>query len=115
MKLKFLLEYARKVINDWHLAIFSPCRGKDLIARYTCYAMPDEEAIGYCISLIEARIPPPAICAYSGADKWKYSAVSEESTILTGCVDFDTSMNIRYGGICDNANSQKFGISDILL
>ena len=23
-------------------------------------------------------------------------AVSEESTILTGCVDFDTSMNIRY-------------------
>jgi hypothetical protein len=21
-------------------------------------------------------------------------------TILTGCVDFDTSMNIRYGGIC---------------
>ena len=33
-------------------------------------------------------------------------AVSEESTILTGCVDFDTSMNIRYGGIREiNADS----------
>jgi hypothetical protein len=31
---------------------------------------------------------------------------SEESTILTVCVDFDTSMNIRYGGICElNADS----------
>jgi hypothetical protein len=39
----------------------------------------------------------------------------KESTILTGCVDFDTSMNIRYRGIYEiNANSQKFGISDII-
>jgi hypothetical protein len=28
-------------------------------------------------------------------------AVSEESTILTVCVDFDTSRNIRHGGICE--------------
>ena len=56
------------------------------------------------------------VLLYSGADKWKYCAFCEESTILTVCVDFDTSMNIRYGGICEiNANSQKFGISDILL
>jgi hypothetical protein len=37
---------------------------------------------------------------WSGANKWKYCAFCEESTILTGCVD-DTSMNIRYGGICE--------------
>jgi hypothetical protein len=45
-------------------------------------------------------------------------AVSEESTILTVfyyvCLDFDTSMNIRYGGICEiNADiliAKKFEI-----
>jgi hypothetical protein len=43
-------------------------------------------------------------------------AFCEESAILTGCVDFGTSMNIKYGGICEiNANSEKFGISGILL
>jgi hypothetical protein len=52
----------------------------------------------------------------TGADKWKYCAFCEESTILTGWVDFGASMNIRYGGIREiNAKSQKFGISDILL
>ena len=29
----------------------------------------------------------------------QYCTVSEESTILTVCVDFDTSMNIRYRGL----------------
>ena len=28
-------------------------------------------------------------------------AFCEESTILTGCADFYTSMNIRYRGICE--------------
>ena len=41
----------------------------------------------------------------------KDCAFYEESTILTECADFDTSMNIKYGGICEiNANSKKFGI-----
>ena len=43
-------------------------------------------------------------------------AFCEESTKLTGCVDFDPSMNIRYGATCEiNAESQKFEISDILV
>jgi hypothetical protein len=38
----------------------------------------------------------------------KYCAFCEESTILTGCVDFDTSMNIRCRDICEiNAISQR--------
>ena len=43
-------------------------------------------------------------------------AFCEERTKLTGCVDFDTSMNIRYGGIFEiNTESQKFEISDIFI
>jgi hypothetical protein len=42
-----------------------------------------------------------AIDILGRADKWKYCAFCEETTILTGCVDFDTIMNIRYGGICE--------------
>ena len=43
-------------------------------------------------------------------------AFCEESTKLTGCVDFDTSMNIRYGGISEiNTESQKVEISDIFI
>ena len=43
-------------------------------------------------------------------------AFCEESTILTGCVDFYTSMNIRYKGICEiKLESQKNRISDILI
>ena len=43
-------------------------------------------------------------------------AFCEESTILTGCVDFYTSMNIRYRGICEiNPESQENRISDILI
>ena len=37
---------------------------------------------------------------------------------LTECVDLDTSMNTRYGGICEikaKRESQKFRISDILI
>ena len=45
-----------------------------------------------------------------------HCAFCEESTKLTGCVDFDTSMNIRYGATCEiNMESQKFEISDILI
>ena len=45
-----------------------------------------------------------------------HCAFYEESTKLTGCVDFDTSMNIRYGATCEiNTESQKFEISDILI
>ena len=43
-------------------------------------------------------------------------AFCEESTILTGCVDFYTSTNIRYRGICEiNSESQKIITSDILI
>ena len=43
-------------------------------------------------------------------------AFCDENTKLTGCVDFDTSMNIRYGATCEiNTKSQKFEISDILI
>ena len=52
----------------------------------------------------------------SGADMQKHCAFCEESTKLTGCVDFDTSMNIRYGATCEiDTESQKFEISDILI
>ena len=36
----------------------------------------------------------------SGAVMYKHCAFCEESTKLTGCVDFDTSTNIRYGATC---------------
>ena len=40
----------------------------------------------------------------------------KKCTKLTGCVHFDTSMNIRYAGICEiNTESQKYKISDILM
>ena len=46
----------------------------------------------------------------SGADKsaqFLYNrAFCEESTILTGCVDFYTNMNIRYRGICEIKNME---------
>ena len=43
-------------------------------------------------------------------------AFCEESTILTECVDFCRSMNIRYGAICEiDAESQKIRISHILI
>ena len=47
---------------------------------------------------------------FSGVDRCTIS------TILTECVEFYTSMNIRYGAICEiNAESQKITISDILI
>ena len=42
--------------------------------------------------------------------------ICEESTKLTGCVNFDASMNIRYRGISEiNTESQKVEISDIFI
>ena len=43
-------------------------------------------------------------------------AFCEESTTLTECIDVYTSMNIKYGAICQiNAESKKIKISDILI
>ena len=43
-------------------------------------------------------------------------ASCEESTILKECVDFCTSINIKYGAICEiNAENQKIRVSDILM
>ena len=40
---------------------------------------------------------------------WKHCVFCEESAKMTGCVDLDTSMSIRYGGIFEiNAESNKF-------
>ena len=45
----------------------------------------------------------------------KHCSFCKESTKITGWVHFDTSMNIRYAGMCEiNAESQKVKISDIL-
>ena len=49
--------------------------------------------------------PPPVI----DVNMQKHYAFYEESTKLTVCEDFDTSMKIRYGAICEiNAKSKKF-------
>ena len=52
----------------------------------------------------------------SGANMLKHCAFCEESPKLTGCVDIDTSMNIRYRATCEiDTESEKFEISDILI